>query len=568
VKRSGDASKPKLRCAIYTRKSSEEGLDQAFNSLHAQREACEAYIRSQTGENWVLVKTPYDDGGISGGTMERPGLRRLLSDIDAGRLDVVVVYKVDRLTRSLGDFARIVERFDERKVSFVSVTQQFNTTSSMGRLTLNVLLSFAQFEREVTGERIRDKITASKKKGMWMGGKPPLGYDPPSDLTTRALVINPAEAEVVRHIFARYLELKSVGRLCHELRNSDTRSKAHITKSGRTIGGRHFSRGALFHLLKNPIFAGRIPHRTESYPGNHPPIIELQQFEAVQALLVDQQAQPQNERRSREVGRPATADVAPLRRLVFDADDAPMSPSFSRGRDPAKRYRYYVSTTALQAHTPSSGALARISAHPLETFVLERVGLWAGLRAPTWPNVRPAIRRIQVHSDVVFFWIDPTRFPSAPADQGIALSRLKARLQTDEFLDQDSQQANRVRISIAIRLKRRGNKACITTPDGQALPHRRRCDHALVKGLRSAHALLCDLHAQPNAPAADLLLMKRPPTDYQRKLVRLAYLAPDIQAAILDGRQPGDITLEQVMTMDLPVTWVDQRTALGFSQIR
>jgi site-specific DNA recombinase len=248
----------KLRCAVYTRKSSEEGLDQAFNSLHAQREACEAYIRSQAGEGWTLVKTAYDDGGISGGTMERPGLQALLVDIDAGRLDVVV-YKVDRLTRSLGDFARIVERFNARGVSFVSVTQAFNTTTSMGRLTLNVLLSFAQFEREVAGERIRDKIAASKRKGMWMGGKPPLGYDPPTDPATRALLVNSTEAECVRHIFTRYLALRSVNHLCRELREGGVRSKVHVTDKGRCMGGVAYSRGALVHLLKNPIFIGRVP---------------------------------------------------------------------------------------------------------------------------------------------------------------------------------------------------------------------------------------------------------------------------------------------------------------------
>src|SRR6202048_2802434 len=243
---------PKLRCAIYTRKSSEEGLEQHFNSLHAQREACEAFIKSQAGEGWRLVKSAYDDGGLSGGTMERPALQRLLSDINQGLIDVVVVYKVDRLTRSLTDFAKMVEVFDARGVSFVAVTQQFNTTTSMGRLTLNVLLSFAQFEREVTGERIRDKIAASKRKGIWMGGLVPLGYE----VRDRQLVINEAEATTVRHLFTRYTELASVRRLKEELDRNGVRSKIRVSKDGVESGGQAFSRGALYTLLRNPIYVG------------------------------------------------------------------------------------------------------------------------------------------------------------------------------------------------------------------------------------------------------------------------------------------------------------------------
>ena len=249
------------RCAVYTRKSSEEGLGQDFNSLQAQREACEAFIKSQAGEGWRLVKTGYDDGGISGGTMERPALQRLLSDIEEGKIDVVVVYKVDRLTRSLADFAKMVEIFDAQQVSFVSITQQFNTTTSMGRLTLNVLLSFAQFEREVTGERIRDKIAASKKKGMWMGGVPSLGYD----VCDRRLVINQEESKLVRHIYKRYLELGSVRLLKHELDQGGIVSKTRVSRNGSRSGGRPFSRGALYELLANPIYIGEIRHKGVRY---------------------------------------------------------------------------------------------------------------------------------------------------------------------------------------------------------------------------------------------------------------------------------------------------------------
>ena len=266
---------PVRRCAIYTRKSSEEGLEQDFNSLHAQREACEAFIKSQAGEGWRLVKTVYDDGGLSGGTMERPALQRLLSDINQGLIDVVVVYKVDRLTRSLTDFAKMVEVFDARGVSFVAVTQQFNTTTSMGRLTLNVLLSFAQFEREVTGERIRDKIAASKRKGMWMGGLVPLGYD----VIDRCLEVNQSEAETVREIFRRYLELGSVRLLMDDLNRRSIRSKVRVARNGKPSGGNPFFRGALYVLLSNPIYIGEIRHKGVHHPGLHESIVDRELWE-------------------------------------------------------------------------------------------------------------------------------------------------------------------------------------------------------------------------------------------------------------------------------------------------
>jgi site-specific DNA recombinase len=266
------------RCAIYTRKSSEEGLEQDFNSLHAQREACEAFIKSQASEDWKLVRAAYDDGGLSGGTMERPALKRLLADIGEDRIDVVVTYKVDRLTRSLADFAKMVELFDAHGVSFVAVTQQFNTTTSMGRLTLNVLLSFAQFEREVTGERIRDKIAASKKKGMWMGGVPPLGYD----VRERRLVVNPVEAQTVRHIYERYLQLGCVRQLSKELDQQGIVSKVRVSKKGVESGGCRFSRGALYELLANPIYVGEIRHKQERHAGQHEPILARELWERVQ----------------------------------------------------------------------------------------------------------------------------------------------------------------------------------------------------------------------------------------------------------------------------------------------
>src|ERR1700746_1297618 len=275
---------PKIRrCAVYTRKSSEEGLEQEFNSLHAQREACEAFIKSQAGEGWRLVRTHYDDGGLSGATMERPALQRLMADIAKGLIDAVVVYKVDRLTRSLADFAKMVEVFDARGVSFVAVTQQFNTTTSMGRLTLNVLLSFAQFEREATGERIRDQIAASKRKGIWMGGLVPLGYE----VRDRQLVINEAEATTVRHIFTRYCELGSVRLLKEELDRNGVRSKIRVSKDGVESGGQAFSRGALYTLLRNPIYVGEIRHKGVCHPGQHAPIVDRAIWDKVAKLLLE-----------------------------------------------------------------------------------------------------------------------------------------------------------------------------------------------------------------------------------------------------------------------------------------
>ena len=257
------------RCAIYTRKSSEEGLDQSFNSLDAQREACEAFILSQREEGWKALPAHYDDGGYSGGTMERPALRQLLQDVEAKKVNVIVVYKVDRLTRSLADFAKIVEALDSHGVSFVSVTQQFNTTSSMGRLTLNVLLSFAQFEREVTGERIRDKIAASKRKGIWMGGPVPLGYD----LENRKLIPNPKEAALVCKIFSLYVDLGCVSRLAARLAREKIRSKVWVTKAGTRHGGNAFARGALYDLLQNRLYLGEIRHHDHWYPGEHQGIV-------------------------------------------------------------------------------------------------------------------------------------------------------------------------------------------------------------------------------------------------------------------------------------------------------
>src|SRR5215472_17090419 len=344
------------RCAIYTRKSSEEGLEQEFNSLAAQHEACEAYIRSQQHEGWGMAKTRYDNGGFSGGNLERPALQRLLADVRAGRIDIVVVYKVDRLTRSLADFARLVEIFDGHSVSFVSVTQQFNTTSSMGRLTLNVLLSFAQFEREVTGERIRDKIAASKKKGLWMGGNPPLGYR----VSERVLVIDPAEAETVRRIFVLYRELGSVRRVKDATDRLGLRTKRRMTANGVERGGAPFSRGHLYRLLSNPIYTGRSAHKCHLYPGQHPALIDEETWTAVRNQLA---ANAGAHRRN-----PQAAEPSLLAGLLVDAQGERLTPSHAVNK--GRRYRYYISATLITATGNDRGQIWRLAAREIEDCVI------------------------------------------------------------------------------------------------------------------------------------------------------------------------------------------------------
>jgi DNA invertase Pin-like site-specific DNA recombinase len=315
----------RLRCAIYTRRSTEEGLDQDFNSLDAQYEACAAYITSQRHEGWMLLPHRYDDGGFTGGNMERPGLQRLLADVRAGRIDVIVVYKVDRLTRSLTDFAKIVEALDAARASFVSITQSFNTTTSMGRLTLNVLLSFAQFEREVISERVRDKVAASKARGMWMGGVVPLGYD----VRDRKLIINEAEAETVRHIYRRYLELGSVRELIADLESTGMRTKQQHGKDGTIRGGVPFSRGALYHLLKSRLYRGEISYRGKVYPGEHQAIIDAELFDTVQQRLEQNAA-------DRSSGN-AAAYPSLLTGMISNGEGRPMSPTHSNKG--GQRYR-------------------------------------------------------------------------------------------------------------------------------------------------------------------------------------------------------------------------------------
>ncbi|MBI1186272.1 MAG: recombinase family protein [Alphaproteobacteria bacterium] len=388
------ATMRKLRCAVYTRKSSEEGLDMEFNSLDAQREACEAFIASQRAEGWVLVRDRYDDGGVSGGTLERPALKRLVADIQEGLVDVVVVYKIDRLSRSLVDFTKLVEVFDANNVTFVSVTQSFNTTTSMGRLTLNILLSFAQFEREVIGERIRDKVAASRKRGMWMGGYVPLGYD----VRDRKLLVNDAEAALVRRIFQGFVELESCTRLVQVLR-----AEGATTKRGRPL-----TKSDVYRILSNRVYLGEAVHKGTAYPGEHDAIVTQQQWDAVHAVL---QVSPRV-----RVNRTRNTTAPLLRGLIFDSDGRAMSPSHSCGRG-GQMYRYYVSQAVLKGGATERPAIARLPAGEIEAAVVAQVrallrqpemvvGTWRAARA-TAPDVTEqevllALERIEPLWDELF----------------------------------------------------------------------------------------------------------------------------------------------------------------------
>ena len=523
-----------LRCAIYTRKSSEEGLEQSFNSLDAQREACAAYIVSQKGEGWKPVRTIYDDGGFSGGNMARPGLVSLLHDIGAGLIDVVVVYKVDRLTRSLPDFARIVDQFDRKGVSFVSVTQAFNTTTSMGRLTLNVLLSFAQFEREVTGERIRDKIAQSKAKGMWMGGAPPLGYAGHE----RSLKIVPEEAATVRSIFGRYLELGSVHQLKLELEQQGVTSKVRVSGKGNRTGGLPINRGALFHMLRNPIYVGDIPHRDKVFAGLHEPIIDRPTFEAVGLMLVSNGGAKRAKRRS---------SPALLTGLLKNADGRPMSPVSTRQGD--RTYRYYVSTDIQRGEARSDQSHSRVPALLVETTVVEVLREVTGDVHCDWSDLRPLLTSVILLDRSL-------KLMFAPGLESRVSRRSRHELVTT---------SGGLMLTLPVNLATRGGRSWMTASI-DAPANRRRIDKVLVAGLRRAHREL-------RQAGADVMLQKPAWREmsgindpYIRKLVRLAFLAPDIQQAIMDGQQPVGLTLQVLREDEVPFSWDAQRRLLGFGR--
>lgn len=463
--------------------------------------------------------------------IERPGLTRLLADIEAGRVDVVVVYKVDRLTRSLADFARIVDRFDRRGVSFVSVTQAFNTTTSMGRLTLNVLLSFAQFEREVTSERIRDKIAASKKKGMWMGGNAPLGYIGHE----RTLKILPEEAETVRHCFRRYLQLGSVHVLQRELKAEGVVSRLRTASTGRISGGQPLGRGQLFHLLKNRVYIGEIVHGEKSWPGLHDPIVDRETFDAVQTLI-GKAVIPRRER--------TRTSPAALTGLIRDAAGGLMSPVTARKG--SSTWRYYVSAKAQRGGpvSLSSDGLKRVAAVPLEDLVAGSLRDLIGEAMAPWPTLRSLISSVTVCSDRV----------------ALALT-IEARARAVQDLPPPAADGSTT-LTVPAKLRRRGGRVWLEAgPCGRV--DKRRVDRTLIAGLRRAHLELGRVGINPAGRTASWRDCRGIDDSYLRTIVSLAFLAPDIQQAIMEGRQPVGMTLQSLRDAVQPLSWEDQRTLFG-----
>jgi DNA invertase Pin-like site-specific DNA recombinase len=554
---------PVRHCAVYTRKSSEEGLEQDFNSLHAQREACEAFIRSQRGAGWRLIETAYDDGGLSGGTLERPALQRLFADIAQHRVDTVVVYKVDRLTRSLMDFAKMVELFDRHGVTFVAVTQQFNTTTSMGRLTLNILLSFAQFEREVIGERVRDKIAASKKKGMWMGGVTPLGYA----TEDRKLVIVPGEAETVRLIFRRYRELGSVRLLQQDLDEQGIRSKQRIYGNGSRAGGQPFSRGALYALLSNPVYIGEIAHKGARYPGQHKAILDRETWDSVQ----DQLRTGAPERHG-----PAAGPRSPLIGKLFDEAGHRLTPSHATKA--GRRYRYYVSRPLVTETAKQHPGAWRIPATQLEHLIATEAATMlgepgaiatvlenAGLEPEKVPaalaiadRLRDDLGRDAARGEALAAVVN--RIELSPIRLRVILSAAVLFPSTPEAVD--AKAALLIR-DVPLRIKRRGVEMRLVIEGRSASPTTP--DPVLLKEIRRAHRCFEALVSGQVGSVAELATLEELSDRYVSSLLPLAFLAPDIVEAIAAGRQPSDLTAHRLIrAVDLPIAWSAQKQLLGF----
>lgn len=536
-----------LRCAVYTRKSTEDGLEQDFNSLDAQREACEAYILSQRHEGWVQVSGSFDDGGFSGGSMNRPALQQLLADVEAEKVDVIVVYKVDRLTRSLADFAKIVEVLDKRGASFVSVTQAFNTTSSMGRLTLNVLLSFAQFEREVTGERIRDKIAASKAKGMWMGGPVPIGYA----VQNRKLVIVENEAVTVRTIFQTYLELGSVRDLTEHLKALAVRTKINVRRDGSARGGVFFSRGGLHQLLRNRIYRGEMVHNGKAYPGEHQAIIDQDLWEGVQTKLDEQKA-------DRKVGR-NVREVSLLAGLVVDEHQRPMSASHANKG--ARRYRYYITHVD---HARDSRAW-RVPARDLEKMVVERVraylvDLGSNLDRSSGETLGTQLLKAERLSEQLA--------SSSSAEVRSALLALVKRVEVGESririeVNSGDEKARTAMLESETVKIRSGKEVKLVIPGSEDEIGARR-DGKLLALLARAQRVRDRLIAGESV--ADIARDEHSSASRIGRLARLGLLAPEIALASVEGRQPQSFTRSTLWEATLiPLDWTAQRAAFGFS---
>jgi DNA invertase Pin-like site-specific DNA recombinase len=529
-----------IRCAIYTRVSTDHGLDQEFNSLDAQYDAAYAYIKSQAHAGWTMIRSRYDDGGYSGGSTDRPDLQRLLDDIRARKIDVIVVYKVDRLTRSLADFAKLVELFDAHGVSFVSVTQQFNTTTSMGRLTLNVLLSFAQFEREVTSERIRDKIAASKRKGLWVGGPLPLGYEMKDDM----IVVIEEEAERVRLIFRRYLELSGVNALVRDLKDKNIRTKSRLLATGMTRGGIPFGRGSLFYLLRNRFYIGEVKYKGEILPGEQPAIMDRTLFEAVQQKLSDQWSHRNHVKTKSDHLLPG---------LLFDDAGHRMIPTHATKA--GIRYRYYISAPHLEGNskTASVGSISRISATDIEAVVVKSLTEHLIVQhGKSTSSIRPEedrsvvaerVSRIEVHRDRLV-----VRLKSGNAEE--------ASESTDDRSLSIPWHKPPSRKSRQILLPRHTAQRDVRP---ERFERRVRLVNAIARGRRWLHEIVSGSVTDVEQIAARQKCSAR----HVNMTISLAFLAPDLVRAAVQGRLPRGIGVERLR--DAPAEWVQQFEALGLN---
>ena len=558
----------RFNCAIYTRKSSDEGLEKEFNSLDAQREACEAFITSQKHAGWVAVRALYDDGGLSGGTLERPALQRLLNDIKTGKVQIVVVYKVDRLTRSLADFAKIVDVFDAHGASFVSVTQQFNTTTSMGRLTLNMLLSFAQFEREIAGERIRDKIAASKAKGMWMGGTVPLGYD----VKDRKLVMNAVEAETVRLIFKRYSELGSVTLLEAELKRLGYLSKRRDGAAGRLAGGRPFSRGILYLILQNHLYRGQVFHKGNIYSGQHERIVDEETWTRVQDKLAAN-------RRARSLAVTAE-EPSLLSGVIFDSYGQRMTPTHANKR--GHKYRYYISASLL-GRGPVGSNTMRVPAGEVEGLVLDQIRQLIG--SP--PQLAEALLPLDLTAGELDLRIRrakslATQWVSMPSENqrelvlqivsrvilsvgqitlSIGLARLEALLGDRATRAMTTEPVLTLQIPVKLRRSGKGKRMIIGEIQANTV------DPSLVRLIHEAFAIRSMVVADTRETLNEITARRKKSKGYLTSLMRLSYLAPSIINDILNGRQPPQLSAKHLLRTSgtLPLAWNAQRAHLRFA---
>ena len=559
----------RIRCAIYTRKSSEDGLEQDFNSLDAQREACEAFIQSQRSLGWTPLPKRYDDGGLSGGTMDRPALQALLVDIDRGKVDLIVVYKVDRLTRSLTDFARIVDTIEARKVSFVSVTQQFNTTTSMGRLTLNVLLSFAQFEREVTAERIRDKIAASKKKGMWMGGLAPLGYDS----REKQLFINEREAKTVRTLFRLYLEFGSVRRLKEEADRRGLITKRRKDSNGNLTGGKPFSRGHLYQLLHNPIYIGEIAHKGQTYPGQHKGIVARNTWNAVQRRL-DGNSTARNSANN-------VTQTNLLTGLIYDETGDRLCPTYAIKSN--RRYRYYISKRLVHEPNKKNGGW-RIPSKELERFVeravcgflKDDVHLIDAIRLPTVSTdlIRRALENASELADRISGDdLDAKRRSLRALLRRVTVGKSAIKVEVSRWGLRGSLigpcdgganvDGEIISLDAPIEIRRKGieRKIILSSPSDMPTP-----DDRLIALVAQSRPWFEQMSMGQVSSVREIARKYKLDQGHVSRFLPLAFLAPDIIESILAGNQPSELTAEQFKQIGgIPYSWEEQRQVLGFT---